>query len=193
MPTLKSLKESTEKVVIERGPVRIEFDCYLERISANNDEYEALLRQGRILRGKESMLELQVQLHLDNDWISGELVILARAKAEAVEPSEAEGVADLPDLPNDAAVTSARKEIEKRMEKLGKEHRAAIDEQMRNRAARIAYLCAGWDVTDEAGKPVDITPTVLLENLSGTLIIHILSTIEESVFGPLGQKPPTTS
>ena len=74
-----------------------------------------------------------------------------------------------------------------------KSNEAAI---LSNKAERIAYLTASWDLTREENgeeKPLEVTPENVLQFFSEPLIDFVMAEIEKAVFGPLERRDDSTS
>lgn len=164
---LSDLSQITTPVVIERGPFKLTLDCYLEKISTENDEYAALQRAEDTARQADTSALIAQQGVVDAGYVYSQLF----PEGNPLPPKQME---------------AKRKEIETSVTRMAEERKATEAVVIRNQAERIAYLVKSWDLTEDDGEtPVPVSVDVMLKSFSLPLLQLILKTIEDTVFGPL--------
>lgn len=185
MPTLDQLKDCTSAVVIERGTASITLQCYLERISAENDTYAPLLQRTRELEADGQKIALDIARYLDSEWLANEL----NAPVTVLDAANPENKVERE--PTETELEARSKKIEKAIKKLGDEYKKNLRAVLEGKAERIAHLTESWDITitkdgEEVSWPCD---KVNILTLSETLIEQMLSGVENALTGPLPQSP----
>lgn len=187
MPNIQQFLDNTEPFEAKRGKLSIKGEAFLERISARNETYRAFLDQINEIEVEKKLVNNQLLLHSDDEWIAQEMN--AAVPISASDESEEQGFR----FPTNDEIEARAKEIRARIKKLTKKSSDLEKNLFRCKCERLAFLVASWDVTND-DQSITIEGSAIEKAFKDlpALVELTLTVIERGVFGPLVTPPDST-